>query len=100
MAAAATAPAQPILNRPRQFLSELHHVSERNGKLKSNQREPGSSGDLHNLLKMLDDPLRKDRMAKAGIIVAPLARAQFAKMYVDDVARWKQVMPAAGIKLE
>jgi tripartite-type tricarboxylate transporter receptor subunit TctC len=52
------------------------------------------------VLKMLDDPAMKDRMTKAGIIVAPLARAQFAKMYVDDVARWKQVIPAAGIKLE
>jgi tripartite-type tricarboxylate transporter receptor subunit TctC len=52
------------------------------------------------VLKMLDDPVMKDRMTKAGIIIAPLARAQFAKMYVDDVARWKQVIPAAGIKLE
>jgi len=63
---------------------------------------PGSVVDFisGSVLRMLDDPAMKDRMTKAGIIVAPLARAQFAKMYVDDVARWKQVIPAAGIKLE
>jgi len=52
------------------------------------------------VLKLLDEPVMKERMTKAGIIIAPLAHAQFAKMYVDDVARWKKVIPAAGIKLE
>ncbi len=52
------------------------------------------------VLKLLDEPVMKERMTKAGIIIAPLAREQFAKMYVDDVARWKKVIPAAGIKLE
>jgi tripartite-type tricarboxylate transporter receptor subunit TctC len=52
------------------------------------------------VLKILDQPVMKERMTKAGIIVAPLGRAQFARMYVDDVARWKKVIPAAGIKLE
>jgi tripartite-type tricarboxylate transporter receptor subunit TctC len=52
------------------------------------------------VLKMLEAPAMKERMTKAGIIIAPLPRAAFAKMYVDDVARWKKVIPAAGIKLE
>jgi tripartite-type tricarboxylate transporter receptor subunit TctC len=54
----------------------------------------------NSVLKMLDEPVMKERMTKAGIIVAPLPRAAFAKMYIDDVARWKKVIPAAGIKLE
>jgi tripartite-type tricarboxylate transporter receptor subunit TctC len=52
------------------------------------------------LLKLLGEPAMKQRMTKAGVAVAPLPRAQFAKMYVEDVARWKKVIPAAGIKLE
>jgi len=52
------------------------------------------------VLKMLEDPAMQERMTKAGIIIAPLTRPQFAKMYVEDVARWKKVIPAAGIKLE
>ena len=30
----------------------------------------------------------------------PLARARFVEMYLADIARWKRIIPAAGIKLE
>jgi len=51
-------------------------------------------------LKMLADPAMQERFAKAGVTVAPLNRAEFAKMYFNDIARWKLVIPKAGIKLE
>lgn len=51
-------------------------------------------------LKMVEDPAMKERFVKAGVTIAPLQRAAFAKMYVDDIARWKVVIPKAGIKLE
>ena len=52
------------------------------------------------VLKLLDDPLTRERLAKAGALIAPLARARFVEMYQADIARWKRIIPAAGIKLE
>ncbi len=52
------------------------------------------------VIKLLDDPLTRERLAKAGALIAPLARARFVEMYQADIARWKRIIPAAGIKLE
>lgn len=52
------------------------------------------------VIKLLDDPVTRERLAKAGALIAPLARARFVEMYLADIARWKRIIPAAGIKLE
>ncbi|RYZ12123.1 MAG: tripartite tricarboxylate transporter substrate binding protein [Comamonadaceae bacterium] len=52
------------------------------------------------VLKLLEDPAMRERLSKAGAQVAPMPRTRFADMYGSDVARWKRVMTAAGIKLE
>ncbi|HEY4374414.1 MAG TPA: tripartite tricarboxylate transporter substrate binding protein [Burkholderiales bacterium] len=51
-------------------------------------------------LKMVEEPAMKERLTKAGVTIAPLSRSAFGKMYVSDIARWKEVIPKAGIKLE
>ena len=52
------------------------------------------------VLRLLDDPAMRERLAKAGAQIAPLARPRFSAMYLADIARWKRIIPAAGIKLE
>ena len=52
------------------------------------------------VIRLLDDAVMKERLAKAGAQIAPLARARFVEMYLADIARWKRIIPAAGIKLE
>jgi tripartite-type tricarboxylate transporter receptor subunit TctC len=52
------------------------------------------------VIKLLDDPQMRERLAKAGAQIAPLNRAQFTEMYLADIARWKRIIPAANIKLE
>jgi tripartite-type tricarboxylate transporter receptor subunit TctC len=52
------------------------------------------------VLQLLDDPHMRERLAKAGAQVAPLARGRFAEMYLADIARWKRIISSAGIKLE
>ncbi len=52
------------------------------------------------VLKLLDDPAMRERLAKAGAQVAPLARGRFAEMYLADIARWRRIIAGAGIKLE
>ena len=52
------------------------------------------------IIKLLDDPATRERLTKAGAQLAPLARARFVEMYLADIARWKRIIPAAGIKLE
>ena len=52
------------------------------------------------VLKLLDDPAMRERLAKAGAQVAPLARGRFSEMYLADIARWKRIIAAAAIKLE
>jgi tripartite-type tricarboxylate transporter receptor subunit TctC len=52
------------------------------------------------VLKLLDDPAMRERLTKAGAQLAPLPRDRFTSMYLADIARWKRIIPAAGIKLE
>ena len=52
------------------------------------------------VLKLLEDPLMRERLAKAGAQVAPLSRAGFSELYLADIARWKRVISSAKIKLE
>lgn len=52
------------------------------------------------VLKLLDDPAMRERLSKAGAQIAPLARAGFTELYQADIARWKRIIPLAGIKLE
>lgn len=52
------------------------------------------------VLKLLDDPAMRERLAKAGAQTAPLARGRFSEMYLADIARWKRIISGAGIKLE
>lgn len=52
------------------------------------------------VIKLLEDPVTRERLAKAGASIAPLARTRFGEMYLADIARWKRIIPAAGIKLE
>ena len=52
------------------------------------------------VLKLLDDPAMRERLAKAGAQVAPLERGRFSEMYLADIARWRRIITAAGIKLE
>ena len=50
--------------------------------------------------KLMDDPAMRERLAKAGAQIAPLSRKNFTEMYLNDIARWKRIIPAAHIKLE
>lgn len=52
------------------------------------------------VLKLLDDPAMRERLAKAGAQIAPLPRARFTDMYLKDVERWKRVIISANIKLQ
>ena len=52
------------------------------------------------VLKLLDDPVTRERLTKAGAQLAPLGQARFVEMYLADIARWKRIIPQAGIKLE
>jgi tripartite-type tricarboxylate transporter receptor subunit TctC len=52
------------------------------------------------VLKVLDDPVTRDRLAKAGAVVAPLSQRRFSDLYLGDIARWKRIIPAAKIKLD
>ena len=52
------------------------------------------------VIRLLDDAVMKERLAKAGAQIAPLPRSKFVDMYLADIARWKRIIPAAGIKLE
>lgn len=50
--------------------------------------------------RLLDDPVIRDRLAKAGAQVAPLSRAKFTELYLGDIERWKRVIAQQGIKLQ
>lgn len=50
--------------------------------------------------KLLEDPAMRERLTKAGAQVAPLSAAKFNELYVNDIARWKKIIPAANIKLQ
>jgi tripartite-type tricarboxylate transporter receptor subunit TctC len=52
------------------------------------------------VLKLLDDPVMRERLVKAGAKVAPLPPARFADMYSKDIERWKRVISSANIKLQ
>jgi tripartite-type tricarboxylate transporter receptor subunit TctC len=52
------------------------------------------------VLKLLDDPAMRERLAKAGAQIATLPRARFTDMYLKDVERWKRVIISANIKLQ
>ncbi|WP_151446163.1 Bug family tripartite tricarboxylate transporter substrate binding protein [Lacisediminimonas profundi] len=67
---------------------------------------PGSTGpDLAGFVatsvaRLLEDPAMRERLTKAGAQVAPLSAAKFNELYVNDIARWKKIIPAANIKLQ
>lgn len=52
------------------------------------------------VMKLLDDPVMREHLSKAGAQLAPLTHARFTDMYLADIARWKRIIPAANIKLE
>jgi tripartite-type tricarboxylate transporter receptor subunit TctC len=52
------------------------------------------------VLKLLEDPVMRERLAKAGAQVAPMSSARFSELYLSDIARWKRVISSAKIKLE
>jgi tripartite-type tricarboxylate transporter receptor subunit TctC len=52
------------------------------------------------VMKLIDDPAMRERLAKAGAQIAPLNRKNFTEMYLNDIARWKRIIAAANIKLE
>jgi tripartite-type tricarboxylate transporter receptor subunit TctC len=52
------------------------------------------------VLKLLEDPAMRERLAKAGAQVEVLGRSQFTEMYVKDIARWKRVITEQNIKLQ
>ncbi len=52
------------------------------------------------VLKLLDDPVMRERLTKAGAQITPMNRAAFTELYLGDIARWKVIIPAAKIKLE
>jgi tripartite-type tricarboxylate transporter receptor subunit TctC len=52
------------------------------------------------VLKLLDDPAMRERLTTAGAQLAPLTAPKFTDMYLKDIARWKRIIPAAGIKLD
>lgn len=52
------------------------------------------------VLKLLDDPAMRERLSKAGAQVAPMPRARFTEMYLNDIDRWKRVIQAQNIKLQ
>jgi tripartite-type tricarboxylate transporter receptor subunit TctC len=52
------------------------------------------------VLKLLDDPVMRERLVKAGAKVAPLPPARFSDMYSKDIERWKRVISSANIKLQ
>ena len=54
----------------------------------------------NSVLKLLDDPAMRERLTKAGAQLAPLTLPKFTEMYLKDIARWKRIIPAAGIKLD
>ncbi len=54
----------------------------------------------NSVMKLLDDPAMRERLEKAGAQVAPLPAARFSQLYLDDIARWKKIIPASSIKLQ
>lgn len=52
------------------------------------------------VLKLLDDPAMRERLSTAGAQVAPMPRARFTEMYLNDIERWKRVIQAQNIKLQ
>jgi tripartite-type tricarboxylate transporter receptor subunit TctC len=52
------------------------------------------------VLRLLEDAVMRERLAKAGAQVAPMSRASFTELYLSDIARWKRVISSAKIKLE
>jgi tripartite-type tricarboxylate transporter receptor subunit TctC len=52
------------------------------------------------VLKLLETPAIREHLVKSGALIAPLSRSRFTDMYLADIARWKQIIPAANIKLE
>ncbi len=52
------------------------------------------------VLKLLDDPAMRERLTKAGAQLAPLTSPKFTEMHLKDIALWKRIILAAGIKLE
>ncbi len=52
------------------------------------------------VLKLLEDPAMRERLAKAGAQIAPLPRVRFTDMYLKDIERWKRIITAAKIKLQ
>jgi tripartite-type tricarboxylate transporter receptor subunit TctC len=52
------------------------------------------------VLKLLDDPAMKERLARAGAQPMVMPRAAFTDLYLKDIERWKRVIQAQGIKLQ
>ncbi len=52
------------------------------------------------VLKLLDDPVMRERLTKAGTHITPMNRSRFTELYLGDIARWKIIIPAAKIKME
>jgi tripartite-type tricarboxylate transporter receptor subunit TctC len=52
------------------------------------------------VLKLLEDPAMRERLARAGAQIVPLPRARFTEMYLKDIERWKKIITAANIKLQ
>jgi tripartite-type tricarboxylate transporter receptor subunit TctC len=52
------------------------------------------------VLKLLETPAIREHLVKSGALIAPLSRSRFTDKYLADIVRWKQIIPAANIKLE
>jgi tripartite-type tricarboxylate transporter receptor subunit TctC len=52
------------------------------------------------VLKLLEDPAMRERLAKAGAQIAPMPRPAFTEMYLQDIERWKRVITQQNIKLQ
>ncbi|MGO4330793.1 Bug family tripartite tricarboxylate transporter substrate binding protein [Cupriavidus sp. 2TAF22] len=52
------------------------------------------------LLKIMQLPAVRERLAREGSIVTPMTSAKFAEFIAEDAARWRQVAQVTGVRAE
>jgi len=63
------------------------------------QTPPAILDRLHRAVgKVLKDPALVARFAQLDLVVGPMSRAEFAKLYDDDVAKWAGTMKTLGMQ--
>jgi tripartite-type tricarboxylate transporter receptor subunit TctC len=52
------------------------------------------------LMKIMQQPAIRDRLAREGSIVTPLPSGKFAEYLANDAARWQQIAQATGVRAD